>query len=274
MASSETSVAPGSEASAALAMPLCGLPNFRDFGGYPTADGRRVREGVLYRSQAFGGATEQDLESLANLDIRLVCDLRSEVERNTAQDRWPAGAQPPRLHLDIRNDARAGHHELIDTIRREPNPSGVYRGMMLIYRGMPAAFAPVLPQFFAHLLKPENLPVVIHCHAGKDRTGFICAVILSALGVPYSEILADYLLTAERIDRMRLSVDVVKTFSDFVGVPLTAEALQVALDVRPEYLDAAMQTLEADYGGMDGYLQHVAKLGSADLDRLRGILLR
>jgi protein-tyrosine phosphatase len=265
---------PGSETCAAPSLRLRGLPNFRDFGGYATLDGRRVREGVLYRSQAFGGATEEDLESLASLDIRLVCDLRSQVERKTAQDRWPAGAQPPRLHLDIRNDARAAHHELIDTIRKEPNPSGVYRGMMLIYRGMPAAFAPVLPQLFAHLLEPENLPVVIHCHAGKDRTGFVCAVILAALGVAHSEILADYLLTAERIDRMWLSVDLVKTFSDFVGVPLTAEALQVALDVRPEYLDAAMQTLEVDYGGMDGYLQHAAKLGSTDLDRLRGILLR
>jgi len=274
VADSETSVVQGSKASAALAMPLRGLPNFRDFGGYPTADGRRVREGVLFRSQAFGGATEQDLEFLANLDIRLVCDLRSEFERDTAQDRWPAGAPPSRLNLDIRNDARAGHHELVDTIRKEPNPSGVHRGMMLIYRGMPAAFAQVLPQLFAHLLEPDNLPVVIHCHAGKDRTGFICAVILAALGVPHREILADYLLTAERIDRMRLSVDLVKTFSDFVGVPLTAEALQVALDVRSEYLDAALQTLEAEYGGMDGYLRHVAKLESADLDRLRGILLR
>jgi protein-tyrosine phosphatase len=265
---------PRSETSAAPSTPLRGLPNFRDFGGYPTADGRRVRNGVLYRSQAFGGATEEDLESLANLDIRLVCDLRSEVERKSAQDRWPAGAEPARLHLDIRTDARAGHRELIDAIRSEPNPSGVYRGMLLIYRGMPAAFAPVLPQLFAHLLDPKNLPAVIHCHAGKDRTGFICAVILAALGVPHREILADYLLTAERIDRMWLSVDLVETFSDFVGVPLTAEALQVALDVRPEYLDAAMQTLEADYGGMDGFLQHVAKLGRPDLERLRGILLR
>jgi len=129
-----------SEASGSLR--LRGLPNFRDFGGYPTQDGRRVREGVLYRSQAFAGATEGDLEHLARLDIRLVCDLRSALERQSAQDRWPAGAQPPRLYLDIRSDARAGHSELIDTVRKDPNPAGVHRGMMLIYRGMPAAFAP------------------------------------------------------------------------------------------------------------------------------------
>ena len=261
---------PASWADASL--PLNGLPNFRDFGGYATRDGRRVRRGVLYRSQAFAGATEQDLEYLDGLGIRLVCDLRSETERRTAQDRWPAGAPagapPAHLYLDIRNDARAGHSELIETIRSQPNPDGVHRGMMLIYRGMPAAFAPVLPQLFEHLLDPAQLPMVIHCHAGKDRTGFICAIILAALGVDREHIVADYLLTEQRIDRMQLSLELVDTFSTFVGVPLTVESLQVALDVRPEFLDAAMHSLDVDHGGIEGYLRDVGKLSTAARERL------
>jgi len=252
---------------------LVGIPNFRHFGGYATQDGKRVSNGVLYRSQAFAGATEEDLEFLSGLGIRLVCDLRSELERRDGQDRWPVGTPPARLFLDLRNDVRAGHNELIDTIRSQPNPTGVHRGMMLVYRGMPAAFAPVLPQLFEHLLEPAHLPMVIHCHAGKDRTGFICAVILAALGVDREHIVADYLLTAQRIDRMRLSLELVETFSAFVGVPLTAESLQVALDVRLEYLGAAMETLEEHYGGMDQYLQDVGKLSAAHRDRLREIYL-
>jgi protein-tyrosine phosphatase len=145
---------------------------------------------------------------------------------------------------------------------------------MLIYRGMPAAFAPMLPQLFARLLDPAHLPMVIHCHAGKDRTGFICAVILAALGVPDQHIVADYLLTAKRLDRRQLSLEVVETFSAFVGVPLSTEALQAALDVRPEYLNAAMHSLETDYGGVEGYLQTVARLSPTDRERLGNNFLR
>jgi protein-tyrosine phosphatase len=144
----------------------------------------------------------------------------------------------------------------------------------MIYRGMPASFAPVLPQLFERLLDAENLPVVIHCHAGKDRTGFICAVILEALGVRREDALADYLLTAERIDRSRMGVDLAETFSAFVGVPLSTAAVQVALDVRPEFFDAAMQSLAADYGGVDGYLEKAGKLGAAQRAKLRDIYLR
>jgi protein-tyrosine phosphatase len=261
------------DAESVSSLRLKGIPNFRDFGGYMTRDGRRVRNGMLYRSQAFAGATEEDLEYLAGLGIRLVCDLRSELERRQAQDRWPIDAPPARLHLDIRNDARAGNHEMIDAIRSQPNPAGVHRAMMLVYRGMPAAFAPVLPQLFEHLLEPAQFPMVIHCHAGKDRTGFICALILAALGVEREHILADYLLTAQRIDRVQLSLELVGTFSEFVGVPLTAESLQVALDVRLEFLDAAMHALDEQYGGIDAYLRDVGKLSTARRERLRENLL-
>lgn len=82
------------------------------------------------------------------------------------------------------------------------------------------------------------------------------------------------MLTAQRLDRRLLSHELVETFSAFVGVPLSAEALQVASDVRQEYLGEAMHSLEADYGGVEGYLQTIGKLSPADRERMRGMLLR
>jgi protein-tyrosine phosphatase len=252
---------------------LTGLPNFRDFGGHPTANGGVVRQGLLFRSQAFHFATEEDLEHLASMEIRLVCDLRSKLERSKSPGRWPQGADPIRLHLDILTDARAGHNDFIDTLRASPNADGVYRGMLVNYRNMPKAFGPVLPGLFSHILEPDNLPAVIHCHAGKDRTGFICAVLLGALGVDREHIFADYLLTAERIDAEQLAIGLADTFSSFVGVQFTRDALTPALEVHREYLAAAFEQLDRDFGGIEQYLEQVAGMTPTKIQALRGILV-
>lgn len=252
---------------------LPGLPNFRDFGGHPTSDGRRVRYGVLYRSQSFHFATERDLEQLADMDIRLVCDLRSGIERNHNPSRWPANADPVRLHLNIRTDARAGHSDFVEQMRASPNREGVYRGMLINYRNMPKAFAPVLQALFTHLTDPKHLPAVIHCHAGKDRTGFICAVILSALGVDREHVLADYLLSAERIDAEQLTHGLTETFSAFIGVHFTPDALAPALEVHEEYLAGALDQIDREHGGMDAYVERVGGLTPPRREQLQSLLL-
>ena len=192
----------------------------------------------------------------------MVCDLRSEFERRSAVGPLAHRREPPRLYLDIRNDARAGHSELIETIRKEPNPAGVHRGMMLIYRGMAAAFAPVLPQFFSHICSSRAtfrwLSIATPARTARDLFApSFSQRSASRIGTSSPTTCSPRSASTGK----QLSVDLVDTFSAFVGVPLTAEALQVALDVRPEYLDAAMQSLEADYGGIDGYLQTVGGLG-------------
>lgn len=251
-----------------------GIPNFRDFGGYPTLDGRRVREGRLFRSQAFGDATEEDLERLAGLSIRLVCDLRSQMERAQMPGRWPQGAEPLRMHMDIRTDVRAGHGEFIASIREQPNALGVERAMRITYRGMPAAFARALPELLEYLLDDKHLPAVIHCQAGKDRTGFICAVILHALGVDREHILKDYLLSAQRINVEALGIDLLPTFSAVVGVPMPADSLKPALDVRLEYIQEALTQVDTDYGSLDAYLEKAGRMTPQRLRRLREVLLQ
>ncbi|HKQ84557.1 MAG TPA: tyrosine-protein phosphatase [Steroidobacteraceae bacterium] len=259
--------------SPAAMTPLLGMPNFRDFGGHPTADGRSVRYGRLYRSQSLHFATEEDLEQLARMDIKLVCDLRSRRERRRHPGRWHTSTDPVRLHLDISTDARAGNTEFAAVVQASPDYAGVYRGMMLNYRNFPRSFAPVLRELFSHLADEKHLPAVIHCHAGKDRTGFVCAVVLAALGVDREHVLADYLLTEQRMDRVQISAGLAEVFSHFIGVHLAPEALRPAVEVHEEYLKSSLEQIDAAHGGMDAYLEQVGGLTPAKRDQLKALLL-
>ncbi|MET0657477.1 MAG: tyrosine-protein phosphatase, partial [Steroidobacteraceae bacterium] len=252
--------------------PFLGMPNFRDFGGHPTTDGRSVRHGRLYRSQSLHFATEEDLEQLARMDIKLVCDLRSKRERKRHPGRWHTDTDPVRLHLDISTDARAGNAEFAAVVQASPDSAGVYRGVLVNYRNFPKSFAPVLLDLFSHLTDEKHLPAVIHCHAGKDRTGFISAVVLSALGVDREHVLADYLLTEQRMDRAQISEGLAEVFSQLIGVHLSPEALQPAVEVHGEYLERSLDQIDAEYGGMDTYLERVGGLTPAKREQLKALL--
>lgn len=253
--------------------PLAGLPNFRDLGGQSTRDGRRVRRGMLYRSQSLHFATEEDLQQIASWNVKLVCDLRSQLERKDHPGRWHAGAEPVRLHLEITTDARAGNEEFLQALRAAPNRDGVYRGMLINYGNMPRSFAPVLRQLFTHLNDAAHLPAIIHCHAGKDRTGFICAVILAALGVEREHLETDYLRTEQLMHRGQISCGLINMLSRLAGAPLAADAIDPLVDVHLEYLDAALDRIDADFGGMDAYLEQAGGLGPEPRARLQSLLL-
>jgi protein-tyrosine phosphatase len=254
-------------------IPLSGMPNFRDLGGYPTADGRRVRHGRLYRSQSLHFATEEDLQQLARMDIRLVCDLRSPRERRHQPGLWHDNGDPVRLHLDIQADARAGNAEFAAVVRASPDRAGLYRGMLVNYRNFHKSFAPVLRDLFDYLSNERHLPAVIHCHAGKDRTGFICAVILAALGVERQHLIEDYLLSEQRMDRGQLSAGLAEVFSHLIGLHLSPAALQPAIEVHAEYLKAALNQIDAYHGSMDAYLERVGGLTPQRREQLRALLL-
>lgn len=259
--------------SAPQTIKLEGAPNFRDLGGYRTMDGRTVRYGRVYRSQAFLEVTKRDLQTVGSLGIRLVCDLRSSLERRHAPNRWPVGDTPTMLHLDVSADARAGHAEFLAAIKADRSAHGVRQGMLRNYRNMPRAFGAVLPSLFERLLDREHLPAVIHCHAGKDRTGFLCAMILLALGVPRETVYEDYLRTAEFTDITRLARKTSRMFTMITRMWLSSDAVLPIVVVDAAYLDAALDQVDAEYGGVDAYLETAAGLDTARRQHLRDILL-
>lgn len=222
-------------------VPLEGASNFRDLGGYRTADGRRVKWKHLYRSDALSTLTDGDLERIRELNLRHVFDLRDVINRQRQPNRPLRGTCPE-------------VHELsIEPYRNEEMMSGISAGTV----SAPETFAWVhemylrlmdeaaFPKLLHTLARPPAFPALIHCTSGKDRTGFAVALVLSALGVPRATVIEDFMLS--NVFRK----DIRYLFSGEVQ----AELLHTLSGVQQTYLDGVLDHIDATWGSMDNYLQ-------------------
>lgn len=258
---------PGSPLTPPGPLQLRGAPNFRSLQGLRARDGRSVREHAVLRSDQLCHLDAQDLALLRGLGLRTVFDLRSPAERQRFPNRLPDGVLEQALPVlaDVRAD-----DGLAEIVRRQPDPQGVRQMMLAVYRRLPAALAPHLPALFG-ALEREAVPMLVHCAAGKDRTGFAVAVLLHALDVPDDRVMADYLLSSRLATdphpalREKLS----HLLEGLLGTPASDAMVRSLIEVEPAYLHAAYGAVQAQWGSMDGYLSRTCGLGAARLQRLR-----
>ncbi len=256
-----------------LAHRLEGAPNFRDLGGYTTCDGGRVRRGRLFRSQSLAQLSDADVDALHRLGVQLVCDLRSDGERRRAPNRLHPQFGGERLEIGIDADLRANGNPFLAAVMADPTPTAARGVMLSIYGDLPGAFAPIWPRLIDGLLERQRLPALIHCTAGKDRTGFACALLLLALDVPRDEVYRDYLRTRELFPPEPAARELMAAFAARSGQPFELEVLLPFATVEVDYLDAALSAIERHHGGVDRYLQDVAGLDAARRGRLRALLV-
>ena len=254
---------------------LASAPNFRDIGGYQSADGRTVRHGQVYRSQLILKPSVADLETLRKIAIRYVCDLRGEHERQVAPNSWIEQPFPVLTHLDIGMDVRAGAGELLGIIAGDPTVNGVRRMMMFTYGLLPHAFEGKLEGLLNDMIAGAQTPMLIHCTAGKDRTGFLTALILLTLGVSLDEVHYDYALTEKYTDMERMMSASAAYLKGIVGdrVEADTEMLRLLCGTSPDYLNAALASIERDYGSVENYLAETAGFDAVKRERLRVRLL-
>ena len=252
---------------------LIGLHNARDLGGYPAADGRAVRENLLLRSEALTSATPEDVAALVELGVGVVIDLRGESEITVfGKGPWTG----PRAHLPTADLTQAIFAKMV-----EAGPDGdplaedeVVKVMIEMYRqfvaddSCRAAFASALALITEQV--SQGTPILFHCTAGKDRTGWLSAIVLTALGTDRETVIADYLLTNERAAEGRGAEARAKLLAMVRQRVGERQPIEPLLDVRREYLNAAFDEAEAGYGSMDAFLRD--GLG-ADVERLRAALL-
>ena len=227
---------------------LVGASNFRDLGGYPGKEGRRLRWGRLFRSNHLGHLTEADIAIVRGLGVRCAFDFRGTQERAAAicaLDEIMVHSLPIEPTVVAALRARLAANAAL-------SPADGLDVMRESYRNYVRQNTANFRTLFAHLLEDEG-PLVIHCTAGKDRTGLACALVLHALGVPDDVIAEDYLLT-NRFYRRDPSSN-----SD-----LPDEVRQVLGSVQISFLTAAFETIDAEYGDLEGYFSAGLGLGKPE----------
>jgi protein-tyrosine phosphatase len=251
---------------------LHGGCNFRDIGGYPTASGETVRWGRVYRAGVLSYFTDRDHETLHSLDVRAICDLRRAEEREREPSAWPAGASRPRpahFHWDDGSStptirAFAAHHPT--------TAAGMFDAMIELYRALPEWMAARLRGMF-ECIASGSVPLVVHCAAGKDRTGLAIAVLLRALDVSPQATIEDYLLTNEAGDfeqflRTRHDTQLGLTDIHHPLLSMPDDIRRVLFSAHADFLEAAFASIDA-LGGLDRYLEKTVGISA----EVRGAVL-
>ena len=232
---------------------LAGASNFRDLGGYTGADARPVRWRRLFRSDHLAALTPRDVEVLSGLGVTRAFDFRGVEERAAVGYELPGVAQhslpiEPTVVQRMKDMLEAGEHI---------TPEHTVSLMQETYRAFVHDNAGRFAALFEHLLDSDE-PLVMHCTAGKDRTGFAAALILLALDVPREVVMEDYLLTNQLYRKPVVP-----------GARVQQEVLNVLWRVQQEFLDAALHAVDADYGGVQAYLSRALGVGEAERAQLK-----
>jgi protein-tyrosine phosphatase len=248
-------------------LPLEGAQNFRDLGGYPTRSGRRVRWNRVFRSDSLSDLTAADLGRLERLGLRLVCDFRGDAEVEDEPNRL-AGRAPFDYWRQPLGDRSVQPAEW--RRRFESGDFGEIDASWLTrsYRGMIDDCAAEIGAVFRRLAREAGLPAVLHCTAGKDRTGVTAALLLLLLGVPREHVIEDYALTGLYTgDRIRAA----ERF--FSGRGIEPDRVRALLGSEPSTLAAALDHLDEAHGGAERWAVERARLDAAELEALQGALL-
>lgn len=239
---------------------LKSIPNFRDFGGVPAQGGKTIKMGQLFRSEAVLNPSDDEAQILREKGIQLICDLRGGHERQSAPNDWWEGEGASHLALDILADIR-NMHEIWGTLRQDPSGENGRQIMLGIYRKFPEAALHHLGVIFEHMLA-RDLPLLIHCTAGKDRTGFVCAMIQFALGAEEPAVFAGYLESAGRANERVVEHTTALVRRNTSG-DVPAEVVQALIGVDEQYLSESLDTIQSIYGSIESYLAAAGLDGSA-----------
>lgn len=251
-------------------IPLEGVANFRDIGGYRTRDGQHVRWNRVYRSGSLAGLTTSDQRLLHTLGVRIVCDLRSTEEVEKAPDNLHEYGGIDYRHMEVLADRDASQRERLQAVlfqreRLSQIMPEIYTRVGLEHN------AKLNGEILRLMADPDNLPLVVHCTAGKDRTGVIIALLLLLLDVPEETIIADYSLSNHHFATFReIGAAAVKPLG-VLGIG--AADIQPLLVADPASMRYTLDYIRKHYGSAKAYLNDRAGVDSDTIEALRSVML-
>ena len=251
-------------------LPLKKATNFRDIGGYGTEDGRFIKWGHVYRGGNLHHLTLADQQYLHQLGLKLVCDLRSARVTRQRPDSFLPDPQRKQHNFPMRNPSRLFSLQAVAAALFRPsalNRLMVKGYIKLAIEGNTAVIASTLGQ----LANPHNLPCLIHCAAGKDRTGIIIALLLALLGVPDTTILADYSLSNAYYDHFARAIE--PNIGPLTRWGTTTHDLYPLHIAHPQTLRHTFAYIREKYGSILSYLSEAAGLSQPTVDQIQANLL-
>jgi len=231
------------------------IQNTRDLGGHLAADGRRIQPRRLLRGANPGLASAADIDKLKSYRLDLVVDFRSDAEKHAAEAPFAAAFEWLADPVMVGNLSP----EMLLPLLRNGSPEHSRQFMLDFYRAFPVKYQAQFSRFLR--LAEQDKTMLYHCTAGKDRSGFASALLLSALGVGRDIVIADYLAS-----NLHNAGATAKVLAQVFKADLAPEIIAPLLNVEAAYLEAALAVIDEDYGGMARYLRQVLDI---DAERIR-----
>lgn len=258
-----------SEILAETILPFQGVSNFRDLGGYKTTDGRRIKWNIFYRSGELAGLTSDDVAYVKSLGIKTIFDYRSQGEVTNKPDPIIENIKNINISGMPSLDHHKGNFDMALLLKENKNLQLLEDPCSFLKKGYIEMVTS--NQAFKKMIQciedPKQMPIIQHCTAGKDRTGFGSALLLLTLGVSEEVVIEDYLLTNQY--RIAINKSVAKSLETLLKNEKSREKFKLLMEARREYIESSLHTIKEKYGSIQKYLMEEYGLDEQKIDRLQ-----
>ncbi|MEI4790651.1 tyrosine-protein phosphatase [Bacillus sp. FJAT-53060] len=246
------------------------ISNFREVGGLQTTDKMMIKQGMIYRSADLSRLTKQDIVLFSKLGIQTICDLRSTSERKSHPSKIKELDKI--VHIPMQPDNMMPSKRTMFRMLTTEGKSLSFTPIMKdLYQRMLTERKKEIQQVFTLLSDEKNYPLMLHCTSGKDRTGFLSALIQLTAGVPIPTVLSEYMRSNEGVQML------VKRQERFIRMMslyrVSKEQIQPLLGVQQDYLEDVLKEMMDTYGSAERYLIESCEVPEAQLNEMKNILL-